>query len=105
MSTISEILSVARALLEKPHRWTKDAYAADKNGNPIDARSEQAQCFCIMGAVQRQCDLTTEDGRATYFQALKAIAAHLPPKSTISGFNDNASHDAVLRLLDTAVSA
>jgi hypothetical protein len=105
MNSVSEILIAARALIEKPHRWTKDAYATDKNGNPIDPRHEGAKCFCLQGAILRQCDLGTDDGKQLYFQAVTALRALLPRHSTIPGFNDANDHKAVLALLDKAVAA
>lgn len=105
MTTVSEILLAARALIEKPHRWMRGAYATDKNGNPIDPRHEGARCFCLQGAILRQCDLGTEEGRAVYYQAVTAVRRQLPRSSTVPGFNDANDHKAVLALLDKEVAA
>jgi hypothetical protein len=95
----------ARKRIEQKSSWTQNAYAKDGRGTPIRATDDGATCFCLMGAVQRELDLLTDEGRGIYFRALKLISAQLPPKSTISAYNDNYGHKAVLRLLDAAITA
>jgi hypothetical protein len=104
MSELS-VLKAARERLSPKSNWTQNAYAKDGKGNPIRATDDSAQCFCLMGAIQRECDLLTDEGRALYFRSLKLVSAQLPPKSTISAFNDNYGHKAVLRLLDAAITS
>lgn len=103
--TVAQVLKDARSLIEKRSSWTHGAYAIDRKGNPIDPRHENAVCFCLQGAILRQCDLSTEQGKAIYFQAVTAVRRQLRDAKTVTGFNDSNDHKAVLALLDKAVSA
>lgn len=39
--------------LLKQKGWTQDAYARDKNGEPIGHLDCEATCFCALGAIKR----------------------------------------------------
>jgi hypothetical protein len=106
MSRVREVLTAARGCIDSPNLWTKRCYAKDPYGKGVDARHWTAVCFCIMGAIQRQCDLKTAEGRALYAEVLDELRSHLPSRrSTISSFNDSSTHDDVLNLFDKALAA
>lgn len=49
----SEILSAAADLIEQPGKWTQGEYAKDGRGRGCYGFDEQAQCFCLLGAIQK----------------------------------------------------
>lgn len=40
-------------LLNDPSKWTREAYARNANGEAITARSPDAVCWCLTGALLR----------------------------------------------------
>jgi hypothetical protein len=51
MSNNVEILTLARGYVEKG--WTQGWVAADKGGQRVDYRDEDAVCWCSLGAIWR----------------------------------------------------
>lgn len=49
--TPREILIAARAKIEAPERWTKEAYALDANGDHVACDYEGAVRWCAVGAI------------------------------------------------------
>lgn len=43
----------AHELLADPKKWTKGAYARDRQGRPINPLFSNAESFCMIGAVIR----------------------------------------------------
>jgi len=50
MTRVSQVLSEAADLLEKPGAWTQGEYARGKSGRPVKRRYA-AVCFCALGAI------------------------------------------------------
>ena len=48
-----EIIQAARQILSEPESWTKDELAKDSSGYSCDAESNDAECFCLAGALYR----------------------------------------------------
>lgn len=49
-----EVLDKALEILgPNGEHWTKEAFARDKNGKPVDDLKETAVCFCSTGAVHK----------------------------------------------------
>ena len=48
-----EIIQAARQILSEPEYWTKDELAKDSSGYSCDAESNDAECFCLAGALYR----------------------------------------------------
>ena len=51
MTDTADVLRKARALIEEPDHWIKVYGCTDRAGNPVEAYSEAACCFCIWGAL------------------------------------------------------
>jgi hypothetical protein len=51
MATVSEILTKAADLLEKPGAWTKFEFARDAAGRAVYQTSSLATCWCARGAI------------------------------------------------------
>lgn len=49
----SEALRAARELLTPEGAWIQEAFAQDATGHPVSPRSENAVCWCVMGALKR----------------------------------------------------
>ena len=44
---------IARELREHPEHWTQGASARDSKGEPTDATSKSAVCWCALGLTER----------------------------------------------------
>lgn len=88
-------------LLSDKSKWTKRAFARGGNGEVVDARSEEATCWCTLGAIQR-CYLAPGRARIKWME----MAQHLeqaPPIQRFGGivadWNDAATYEEVVALL------
>lgn len=101
----SEILIKARALIEKPENWTQGHLARDNTGFPVDEMSEDAVCFCSLGA--------TTKAAGSHSPAMCSADAYLDLAATeimqsamgsVESLNDNTDHPTVLRMFDLAIA-
>lgn len=71
---MKEILVKARELIAEPKNWTKGSYARNSEGYPVSCNSEDAFCFCSLGAIQRAAAdrslLETEEARQALRRAI-----------------------------------
>jgi hypothetical protein len=59
---IHKIIEDAREIISDSKRWTRNAYARDKNGRPVCPTDPKAVRFCAWGAVLRAAyDLAPQD--------------------------------------------
>lgn len=92
-----EILIKARALIADPKNWTNGHYARDKDGNPVDHRSEEATCFCSKGAFNR---VLPSDYR--HWNVAYNILTQFMDGNVIY-YNDSHTHDEVMSAWDHAI--
>lgn len=96
---LAERLRIARTLIE--NGWTRDYYARDLNGDPVEDDDSSAVCFCAVGAARRvdrlACDLNRTAQKALY------EAADVLGKKTPVQINDEQGKLAVLQLYDLAI--
>lgn len=97
-----------RELLSDPIHWTKGYYAKNKDGVPCQIFSSEAQSFCLRGArlfVIGELDPFYDylDDESAFARFLGFEPKMIPRQNEIAGFNNNASHEEVLHLLDTAI--
>jgi hypothetical protein len=95
------ILTTARALIEKPERWTRNAYRRDAKGDLCG--QEFAVCWCATGALSqasRQLGVTGD-----WNSAYDLLAAAVGGKS-VEEWNDARSrtHDQILEGFDKAIA-
>ena len=102
METV-EILEKARALISDKNRWAKGYFAKDKAGRNCSTRSQDAVCFCSLGALCKVMDIHFMD--VTGKPATEALRKEVPAGTDIAGFNDSGSHAEVLALFDRAIAA
>jgi hypothetical protein len=104
-----EILTGVRDLLSDPERWTQGASARNAKGEPVDVHSEEATCFCAVGALYRiafpdgDCADPVQD--EVYWKARWRAKEFLPEGKTLISVNDLDGREAVLDLLDKAIGA
>ncbi len=93
-----EVLERAKKLIENPVNWIKHANARDAHGYAVNARSEDAVCFCMMGALFHAGSLGIDDP----YWALRAVL-----HEGIVEWNDhpNRTHAEVLAAFDRAIAA
>lgn len=101
MKTPLQILTDARALIDSPEKWTKNADARDANGEEIGVYSVAATCFCAYGAIER-----ASEGRMGH-TARAFLRDSIPSEwdRKIEQWNDSPqrTHAEVLAGLDTAI--
>lgn len=51
MLDIKEILEETLKVIDKPEKWIKGSMAHNANGEHVDVASDDAECFCLAGAI------------------------------------------------------
>ena len=99
----SELLIKAKAVIADPKHWTQDWYARDAEGQDMDACNPDAVCWSSVGAFEKVA--YEEDTYSTLFAAMGYLAkvADECGYSRIIDFNDNSSHEAVMKAWDKAI--
>lgn len=114
----SELLVLAKAEITSPGNWTKDNFARDESGKPIDVLDNRACQFCSMGAVHKALQRRVDDGiiergrfatTSRLFRLLeKSIGVYENDIGTgVAAFNDSedTQHDDVIAVFDLAIKA
>lgn len=106
MKSAIEILTEVRGLLSEPGRWTQYASARNASGDPVPPRSDEAVCFCAVGAFYKVGYPESADPRKGngYWEARQLVNDNLDGRSIIS-VNDVDGRQAVLEALDKAIEA
>jgi hypothetical protein len=94
------IIERARALIATPETWTRDEFARDAQGEPVNWRSPKAVGFCLWGALNRAAFDITGDKRQSITLADHAAAVLRERGSSLSRVNDRGAHADVLAVLD-----
>ncbi len=95
MQTTLEILKAARELISDPVHWTQGWQARNFQGIGVPAKSGEAVCWCILGALHKTSEQALE--------AREALRLFLPYGYGLDEFNDRHSHAEVLELFDKAI--
>lgn len=92
----SEILTAARAIIEKPENWTQGYFARNKSYSPVHTDSAHACKFCAVGALHCiECD----NWRDAF-----DYASRINPNIPLADFNDTHTHAEVLAMFDEAIA-
>jgi hypothetical protein len=97
MNAVEVLIAARKQLTDKG--WTKGVFARDDQGRSVNARSEQAACYCIAGAIRsvEDDDNAAIDARVFLRKAGDYVA--------LVEFNDDCkSVDEVLALIDRAIT-
>lgn len=104
----SKILKKAKKIISNPVNWTKYRLAKTEDFVSVEPMSEDAFCFCSIGAVEKALD--GEDYSPEYVNALNCLNLVVKQKNkkncdTVSSFNDKSSttHDDIMKLFDDAI--
>jgi len=100
MKTTKQILQEAYDLIGDKKRWTQNAYAKDEYGTTVDARSEQAVCWCAGGAITKAGD--DFGNKAFYF--LQGFCSDRYNMG-IAYVNDQLGYAAIRRMFRKAIKA
>jgi hypothetical protein len=94
-----EVLKAARERISDKKHWTKGQAARDSQSHPVDPSSPKACRWCLNGSIMREC--TDRD-----IEQWWDVAREITPPQMMSNiyFNDNASHEGVLALVDQTIS-
>ncbi len=93
----------ARKLLNAKSRWTQGAFAKTKEGNVIGPNTNNAACFCSLGALYHVAPTAPKArNKAEILLNNICLTLHFQP---IVSFNDyyHITHKDVLKVFDTAI--
>lgn len=98
MTTVRDNLIAARALIDTPEKWTKNAKARNAAGRSVSPAGGSAVCWCGFGALVKVCG-PREAENVAY------AAFHGP--GNIAGLNDRpeTTHSDIMALFDRAIAA
>lgn len=88
-------MKVCQLLTEQT--WTRGAYAKDRHGCTVDAKSEQAEAWCLVGAVKR-CSANEDDVADILDKIVAALQLEEWHYSGIAQWNDapeRTAHDVI----------
>jgi len=100
--TAAEVLKKARNLISKPENWTQGYAARNKLGAPVHIYSEDANCFCAVGAVGRavhELELNSKERDVLLLSYFDPVL-----HTSVAEFNDSNTHNKVLELFDKAIA-
>ena len=99
----SELLTKAKAVIADPKHWTQDVYAKDAKGQSTGPSTPDAVCWCSLGALHAVAhEENTYNTRFAATRYLARVSAECG-YSDVSDFNDNSSHETVMRAWDKAI--
>lgn len=104
--TPAEIIQDAKKLIENPDNWCQGDLAQMEDSR--SAASVVFACkFCSLGALHKAIPYGTIDARKTRMEMItilnKAIIKRLGYFVTIADYNDNHSHEEVMKMWDCAI--
>ena len=99
----SELLIKAKAVIADPKHWTQGWYAHNAEGQDVEPAEPDAVCWCSLGALKKVAHEENANGACFAATEYLAVVAAECGYSGISDFNDNLSHEAVMREWDEAI--
>ena len=98
----SELLTKAKAVIADPKHWGQGWYAQNAEGHSVGPAEPDAVCWCSVGALDKAAH--EEDTYSTRFAAMKYLTkVSMECGYEVVDFNDNSSHEAVMRKWDKAI--
>ena len=99
MTQVVKLLKDARNLIAKRENWTQDNFAKTADGNGVYSKSDEAVCWCSLGALT-WVSLPDEDKQV---RKLAKLLLRKAMDSPIAIFNDSHTHEEVLAAWDKAI--
>lgn len=102
MRATKQQLIEAKALIQDKKNWTVRVFARDAKGFDVPPNSEDATCFCAMGALAKVMGKDYIDYRADEVVSLNAAALDMGYISAAK-LNDHAGHEKVMLMFKKAI--
>ena len=100
--TTLKILTATRVLIAEPARWTKGAYARNRNGDEIEHDRPGAVCWCLVGALKKAGHFTWDlEIPADVTACLRKVGVR---SQTIWNDAKRRTHAQVVAMLDRAIA-
>lgn len=93
-----EILEKARNLIKFKSGWTQHEMARNVKGEKVFNQDKSATCFCSIGAIN------VAAGKMTFARRCAKEVLSEFMNGDVVDFNDNHSHDRVIKAFDKAIS-
>ena len=93
-----------KELLADPARWTQEWFARNADGCKTSSDDGHAVCWCLSGAIKKCYPDLKEREKATN-KLIDVLSDYLPIYDGAMGiyiFNDSATHDQVMEVLEKA---
>lgn len=98
--TPKEVLIAARALISDPGKWTRGDYAIDKDGKTVSVLSQDATCWCALGAIRKAGHYYCDRNEPALFLERAIFGEKI---DFIDVFNDSHTHEEVIAAFDRAI--
>ena len=99
----SELLVKAKAVIADPKHWTQGQYAKDVKGYSTGPSTPDAVCWCSLGALDKVAHEENTYSTHLTTAGYLAVVADECGYSGIPDFNDNSSHETVMKAWDKAI--
>ena len=99
MTQVVKLLKDARNLIAKRENWTQDDFAKTADGNGVYSKSDEAVCWCSLGALTKSSPPDEDKQIKNLAKLLLSEAMDSP----ITTFNDSHTHEEVLAAWDKAI--
>lgn len=103
---VSAFMTEAKRVIEDPANWTTGWFAKDEFGTMVDSLSENATCFCSLGALERYAKRELEEDLVGGVRSLSREAQHrleCVMGMAVEDFNDYHTHSEVMTMWDEAI--
>ena len=99
----SELLTKAKAVIADPKHWAQGWYAKDADGEDVEVDALHAVCWCSLGALKKVAHEENTNGACFAAAGYLAVVSDEYGYSGVTDFNDNSSHEAVMKAWDEAI--
>ena len=103
---VSVFMTEAKKVIEDPANWTTGWFAKNKFGTMVGSLSENATCFCSLGAIERYAKCEFEENLIGGVRSLSREAQHRLEGvmgMSVEDFNDDHTHPEVMAMWDEAI--
>lgn len=106
-----KVLKDAKHLLRTSDRWIQQHYATNEDGIPVSDYSDEAKCFCLVGAVSKAADnhnfqyLFSQSLCAEIMKSVRLVKVWFTPAAELIRWNDGANrkYSEVIEALDITI--
>lgn len=102
---VSAFMTEAKKVIEDPANWTTGWFAKNEFGTMVDSLSENATCFCSLGAIERYAKCELEEDlfgvRSLSREAQYRLEGVMG--MAVEDFNDDHTHLEVMTMWDEAI--